>query len=44
MERAMCIKRGEGKHERIKAGVKVGVANRTWPMRDEERERKWGLG
>ena len=40
----MCIRSGREEHERAKAGVMVGVANRTWPIRAEKRERKWRLG
>ena len=40
----MCIRRGGGGHGRVGLGVKAGGANRTLPIQDEGRERKWGLG
>jgi len=40
MEGANCIRRGREERECAKPGVKVGAANSTWLIQDEERERK----
>ena len=39
--RGLCALGEAGEeHGRVKAGAKVDVANRTWPIQDEEKERK----